>query len=141
MKNKHKRPQHGFGLVETLLTLGALSALSLGIYLVLAPASAAAQAKREQDNLRDLSTAVDQSFGLLGSFQGVSASRVVEDGLAPTRMVEGDTLRTSWGTSVTIAPHAVKAAADGFVVVYPFAPADVCPRLAAAVARRLRHPR
>lgn len=135
MKNKHKRPQHGFGLVETLLTLGALSALSLGIYLVLAPASAAAQAKREQDNLRDLSTAVDQSFGLLGSFQGVSASRVVEDGLAPTRMVEGDTLRTSWGTSVTIAPHAVKAAADGFVVVYPFAPADVCPRLAAAVSR------
>ena len=47
MKNKHKRPQHGFGLVETLLTLGALSALSLGIYLVLAPASAAAQAKVE----------------------------------------------------------------------------------------------
>ena len=35
MKNKHKRRANGFGLVETLLTLGALSALSLGIYLVL----------------------------------------------------------------------------------------------------------
>lgn len=127
--------QAGWGLVETMLTLGALSALSLGIYMVLSPASAAAQAKREQYNLRDLSTAVDRSFGLLGSFEGVSASRVLEDGLAPTRMVEGSALRTAWGTSVTIAPHAVKAAADGFVVVYPFAPADVCPRLAAAVAR------
>ena len=40
MKNKHKRRANGFGLVETLLTLGALSALSLGIYMVLAPASA-----------------------------------------------------------------------------------------------------
>ena len=47
MKNKHKRRANGFGLVETLLTLGALSALSLGIYLVLSPASAATQAKRE----------------------------------------------------------------------------------------------
>lgn len=129
------RRQSGFGLVETLLTLGALSALSLGIYLVLSPASAAAKAKVEQDNLRNLSTAVDRSFGLLGNFQGVSASRVVEDGLAPTRMVDGSTLRTAWGTSVTIAPHAVNVPADGFAVVYPFAPADVCPRLAAAVAR------
>ncbi len=127
--------QRGWGLVETMLTLGALSALSLGIYMVLSPASAAAQAKREQDNLRDLSTAVDRSFGLLGSFEGVSASRVVQDGLAPTRMVEGEALRTAWGTSVTVAPHTVNAPGDGFVVVYPFAPADVCPRLAAAVAR------
>ena len=135
MKNMHARRANGFGLVETLLTLGALSALSLGIYLVLSPTSAAAKAKVEQDNLRDLSTAVDRSFGLLGSFQGVSALRVVEDGLAPTRMVDGSTLRTAWSTSVTVAPHTVNAPGDGFVVVYPFAPADVCPRLAAAVAR------
>lgn len=135
MKTTRKRPQPGFGLVETMLTLGALSALSLGIYLVLSPTSAAAKAKVEQDNLRDLSTAVDRSFGLLGSFQGVSAVRVVEDGLAPTRMVDGSNLRTAWGTSVTVAPHTVNAPGDGFVVVYPFAPADVCPRLAAAVSR------
>lgn len=122
---KQKHGQQGWGLVETMLTLGALSALSLGIYLVLAPASAAAQAKREQDNLRDLSTAVDRSFGLLGSFQGVSASRVLEDGLAPTRMVDGSTLRTAWGTSVDIVPHSLNGSGDGFTVVYPFVPADV----------------
>lgn len=61
-------PQKGFGLVETLLTIGALSALSLGIYMVLKPASASAQAKIEQDNLRDLSAAIDRSFGLVGRF-------------------------------------------------------------------------
>ena len=44
-------------------------------------------------------------------------------------------MRTAWGTSVTVAPHTVNAPGDGFVVVYPFAPADVCPRLAAAVSR------
>jgi hypothetical protein len=48
-------------LVETLLTIGALSALSLGIYMVLKPTSASAQAKIEHDNLRDLSTSVNRS--------------------------------------------------------------------------------
>lgn len=127
--------QAGWGLVETVLTLGALSALSLGIYMVLSPTSANAKAKVEQDNLRDLSTAVDRSFGLLGNFHAVSASRLLEDGLAPTRMVDGTTLRTAWGTAVDIVPHAVNAPADGFLIVYPFAPSDVCPRLAAAVSR------
>lgn len=134
MKIKQNRRDNGFGLVETLLTLGAVSALSLGIYLVLSPSSASAKAKVEQDNLRALSTAVDRSFGLLGSFEGVSADRVVSDRLAPSRMVDGAALRTSWGTSVTIEPHSINSAGDGFVVVYPLAPADVCPRLAAAVS-------
>lgn len=64
-----RRQAQGWGLVETLLTLGAISALSLGIYWVLSPASAAAQTKREQDNLRDLSTAVDRSLGCWAAFR------------------------------------------------------------------------
>lgn len=38
--------------------------------------------------------------------------------LAATRMVEGDMLRTTWGRSVTVAPHTVNAPGDGFVVMY-----------------------
>lgn len=132
-----KRPSRGFGLTETLLTLGALSALSLGIYMVLAPASASATAKKEQDNLRDLSGAVDRSFGLLGSYDGVSTSRVEADGLAPPRMLQGGRLRTSWGTGVDVVPHRVREPGDAFLVAYPLAPAAVCARLASAVARNV----
>lgn len=132
-----KRRCAGWGLVETLLTLGAVSALSLGIYLVLAPARANAQAKAEQDNLRDLSAAVERSWGVLGSFQSVSTDRVVADVLMPSRMFDGKTLRTGWGTSVSVLPHSLHAPADGFSVVYPLAPSAVCSRLGAATARNL----
>lgn len=127
--------QGGWGLVETLLTLGALSVLSTAIYIVLGPTSATAQTKREQDNLRDLSLAVESSFGLTGHFSTVSASSVVRDGLAPGRMMDGTRLRTAWGTGVDLAPVSIRAPNDGFSIVYPLAPASVCAKLAAAVAR------
>lgn len=132
---KRAKRQQGMSLLETTLTLGALSALSLGIYMVLGPASATAQAKREQDNLRDISTAVESSFGLLGSFSGVSTSRVVEDRLMPARMRDGDTIRSAWGVAVDIVPHAINRPNDSFLVAYPLTPSGVCAKLAAAVAR------
>ena len=125
----------GFGMVETLLTLGALSALSLAIYMALGPASATAQVKREQDNLRDISTATERSFGLLGSFAGVSTSSLMADGLVPARMRDGSNIRTAWGAAADIFPHSVNRANDSFLVVYPLAPAEVCAKLAAVVAR------
>lgn len=131
-----RHPQRGWGLTETLLTLGAMSAMALAIYAVLGPASASAQVKREQDNLRSLSGAVDKSFGLLGNFSGVSTARVLEDGLAPTGMRSGGDLRTAWGTGVGVHPYAVGGVpGNAFLVSYPLAPAEVCARLASAMAR------
>ena len=131
-----RRPQLGWGLTETLLTLGAMSAMALAVYAVLGPASASAQVKREQDNLRHLSAAVDQSFGLLGNFSGVSTARVLEDGLAPTGMRSGGDLRTAWGTGVGVHPYAVGGVpGKAFLGSYPLAPAEVCARLASAMAR------
>ena len=121
--------------METLLTLGAISALSLGIYMVLSPASASAKSKVEQDNLEDLSQAVERSFGLLGGFESISTLRVVDDNLAPKRMVDGDGLRTAWGTSASVSSESIRNPNDAFVITYPATPADVCSRLAAAVSR------
>ncbi|MGB3394236.1 MAG: type 4 pilus major pilin, partial [Stenotrophomonas sp.] len=128
--------QRGWGLTETMLTLGAMSAMALAIYAVLGPASASAQVKREQDNLRSLSGAVDKSFGLLGNFSGVSSARVLEDGLAPTRMRSGGDLRTAWGTGVGIHPYSVDGVpGNAFLVSYPLAPSAVCAGLASAMSR------
>lgn len=130
-----KHNQNGWGLTETMLALGAMSAMALAIYAVLGPTSASAQVKREQDNLRHLSAAVDRSWGLLGSFEGVSTTKVLEDGLAPMRMRDGGDLRTAWGTGIGVHPHAVSVPNDAFLVSYPLAPAEVCARLASAMAR------
>ncbi|HFK2915795.1 TPA: type 4 pilus major pilin [Stenotrophomonas maltophilia] len=121
--------------METLLTLGAISALSLGIYKVLEPARANAQAKSEHDNLRNLSAAVERSWGVLGSFQGVSTQRVIDDALMPSHMFDGQAIRTKWGTSVSVVPRAVSSPGDASAIVYPLTPADVCSRLVTSVAR------
>lgn len=125
----------GFGLLELLLVLGAISVMTIGIYAVFLPASVNAQVKREQDNLQFLSTRIERSFGLLGSFSQVSTDRVLGDGLAPRRMEQGDDLRTSWGTAVGVHPHAIARPGDAFVITYSLAPADVCTKLSAALAR------
>ncbi|MGB3840404.1 MAG: type 4 pilus major pilin [Rhodanobacter sp.] len=132
----------GFTLIEVLLTVGAVSVLSAAIYLALAPTSATAQVKVEQDNLASLSTAIDRSFGLLGTFAGdpvsgaggATTAQIISDGLAPRRMVSGASLLTAWGTSATIMPAAVARPGDAFVITYPATPADVCAKLAAAVS-------
>ena len=128
------KPQQAFGLVETLLVLGAVSALSLGIYMVFKPASAVAQTKSEQDNLNQLSNAVERSLGLVGTFEGLSASRIVSDRLAPEKMTRSGSLSTAWGAPVSVASATVRSANDAFVVTYPSTPSDVCARLASAVS-------
>ncbi len=122
VKKKPMAQSRGFGLIETLLTIGAISALSLGIYMVLKPASASAQAKTEQDNLRDLSSSIESSFGILGGYQGLSASRVTTDRLAPQRMVDSGVMLTEWGSAVSVAATSVNAANDAFVITYPATP-------------------
>ena len=124
--------QRGWGLTETLLTLGAMSAMALAIYAVLGPASASAQVKREQDNLRSLSGAVDKSFGMLGNFSSVSTSRILDDGLAPTRMRAGGDLRTAWGTGVGVHPYAVDGVPGNAFLALPSIP------MAIAFAKRAR---
>lgn len=126
--------QKGWGLIETLLTLGAITALSAGIYMVLKPTSATAQVQREQTNLRDLSSGIDKSWGLLGSFEDVSASRVLNENIAPGRMRSGNALVTGWGTTVSVAAESIQKPNDAFVVTYPSTPSEVCSQLASAVA-------
>lgn len=132
--------QRGWGLTETLLTLGAIAVMSLAIYAVFKPADATAQVRIEQDNLRVLSRNVDRTFGLLGSFENVSTSRVVKDNLAPSRMLSSDgELRTEWGTTATVRPY--ENAARGiepntaFSVIYPGTSGEVCASLASAMGR------
>lgn len=127
--------QGGWGLTQTLLTVGAISVMSAAIYLALRPADAGAQIKAEQDNLRAVSQSIDRSFGLLGSFEDVSTARVMEDSLAPERMTRGGGLRTQWGSPITVLPFQVDLPNDAFVVSYPDTPADVCSGLAASMAR------
>lgn len=102
----HRRLAGGWGLTETLLTVGAISAMSVAVYMALHSTDAAAQVKIEQSNLRDLSRAVDRSIGLLGSFEGISAARTLDDELAPPACGRPEASKPSGARPCPSAPSA-----------------------------------
>ena len=140
-KNPRMRPlsaaiakQAGFGLTETLLVIGAVSIMSLAVYGIFFASDVTAEVKTEQNNLNQLSTAVDRSFGLTGGFSGLSLSRTQSEGLLPSAYQRSGAVRTEWGTAVDVRANQVVNPNDSFVIQYANVPADACVRLASAMA-------
>jgi len=126
--------QAGFGLTETLLVLGAASVMSLAVYGVFFASDVTAEVKTEQQNLNQLSTAVERSFGLTGGFSGLSLSEVQAENLLPATYRRSGTVQTEWGSTVALRPNNVARANDSFVIDYGNVPAKACSKLAAAMA-------
>ena len=123
-------------MLETLLTLAGLTVLSVVAFASYSHVSAKSKVSDESDNLRELSTKVESSFGLLGTFAGVSANAIVRDGLAPTRLTDGEGLLTNaWGGEVTVEPYTVTRFGDGFSIVHHRVPARSCADFVAVNAR------
>lgn len=116
----------GLGMVETLLTLAGLTVLSVVAFASYSHVSAKSKVSDESDNLRELSMRVEKSFGLLGTFAGVSANAIVRDGLAPTRLTDGEGLLiNAWGGAVTVEPYTVVTSALPLTAPAETEPADV----------------
>ncbi len=128
------RNRNGWGLVETLLTLGTITALSAGIYMVFPPANASAQTRAEQQNIGELSQMVENAFGLTGTFEHVNTQRLISERLIPTGMLAGGRLNSSWGGSVVVEPYAVRFLGDAFAITYTNTSKEVCNRLSAAAS-------
>jgi type II secretory pathway pseudopilin PulG len=73
----------GFTLTETLLALGVVTAATGAMFLFFGQVDAKAKLASETRNLRELSRRIESSFGMVGTFRGVSTTAVVVDGLAP----------------------------------------------------------
>lgn len=132
MKNKIIKKHTGWGLIETLLTLGTISALSVGIYMTFAPTDATAKTKSEQENLRMFAENIGGAYGLLNNYGDVTNSKLISEKLVPNRLVQNNELVSSWGSNITITPYRVIADNDAFIVNYLNTPKEICNRLAAA---------
>lgn len=123
-------------MVETLLTLAGLTVLSVVAFASYSHVSAKSKVSDESENLRELSSNVENSFGLLGNFAGVSANAIVRDGLAPTRLTRGEGwLTNAWAGAVTVEPYTVTRFGDGFSIVHHQVPARSCADFVAVNAR------
>lgn len=126
--------QAGFGLTETLLVIGAVSIMSLAVYGIFFASDVTAEVKTEQNNLNQLSTAVDRSFGLTGGFSGLSLDRAQQEGLLPSTYQRSGATRTEWGSTIDVRANTVARANDSFIIDYASVPANACSKLAAAMA-------
>lgn len=124
----------GFGLMETLLVLGAISVMSLAVYGIFFSSDVAAEVKAEQNNLNSLSTAIDRSFGLTGGFGGLSMQELTAEKLLPAAYSQSGSPSTKWGGNVAVRPNAVGHANDSFVIEYSQVPSTACAKLASAMA-------
>lgn len=125
---------HGFSLLEASLALAAAAAIGTAAFLVFRPSSTVAAVRVEQANLRDLSQAVETSFGLVGGFNGVTTARASADGLVPSAMTRSGSILTTWGGAVEISAAQAVQPNDAFAIAYPAVPSEACVSLAGAVA-------
>ncbi|MBH1539562.1 hypothetical protein I5U03_18935 [Stenotrophomonas maltophilia] len=134
--SKGVRSSLGFTLTEALLALGVVTAATGTMFLFFGQVDAKAKLASETRNLRELSRRIESSFGMVGTFRGVSPTAVVVDGLAPdSQLGAGESVLTNaWGGAVNVQPYTVDRFGDSFSVSYAGLPRQACVDLVAANA-------
>ncbi|HHA2721260.1 TPA: type 4 pilus major pilin [Stenotrophomonas maltophilia] len=138
----HARPRRrssapGFGLVELLLALGAAAAMGAAALFFYPRVQTRVNVATDVENLRALASAIDRSYGVIGTYRNVSASSVVEDNLAPADFRKasfGSALSNAWGGPIAITPSTVRRFGDSFTVAFSGVPRRACVPFLSAVA-------
>jgi len=130
--NKHARPRRrspapGFGLVELLLVLGVAAVIGAAGLIVYPRVQTRSHVAQDVENTRALATAIDQSYGVIGSFKAVSATAVVADNLAPADLRRGSSALThAWGGPMSVTPSTVRIFGDSYAVGFSGVPRRAC---------------
>lgn len=130
-------PAPGFGLAELLLTLGAAAAMGAAALFFYPRVQTRVHVATDVENLRTMASAIDRSYGVVGTFRNVSASSVVEDNLAPSdfrKASSGSALTNAWGGPISITPSTVRRFGDSFTVAFSGVPRRACVPFLSAVA-------
>ncbi|MHC9013810.1 type 4 pilus major pilin [Stenotrophomonas bentonitica] len=122
-----KEKNRGFGLNELLISIGLVSALGAAAFMIYFPAKARAQVKAETGRNTELVSAIRSSFGVVGTYEGVSAERLIEDQLVNPSAVQGAAkLGNAWGGNTYIQALGIVRFGDSFSVEYTKVSADSC---------------
>lgn len=130
-------PAPGFGLAELLLTLGAAAAMGAAALFFYPRVQTRVHVATDVENLRAMASAIDRSYGVIGTYRNVSASSVVEDNLAPPdfrKASSGSALTNTWGGPIAITPSTVRRFGDSFTVAFSGVPRRACVPFLSAIA-------
>jgi type II secretory pathway pseudopilin PulG len=121
-----KRRQKGFTLAEILFGLVIIIAGAVIALTAFNQANSSQEGKEAQDQITQILGAVRKVYPG-PSYNGVSATSLVNRGVAPSTMVSGTTLVNTYGGTVTLAAASVASGTDNAVTItFPQVPRAEC---------------
>lgn len=108
----------GYGLIETIITLGAAILLVAGALTVYRALTGSHSAHRTAQHVISLTESINRAWSSSSDYSGISNSRVVLDNLLPDGLeVQGTepTIRTEFGGRLYVDPAALNSSPDGGV--------------------------
>lgn len=124
----------GWGLVETLLTLGTISALSIAVYMTFGPTDVSAKVKAEQTNMSSLAQNIQNSYGTLNNYSAVSNNTALQDNIFPKELIRENSAQSGWGSAIVVQPHTVNNPNDSFSINYQKVSKEICSKLTSAAS-------
>lgn len=129
------RRHPGFSLTEVMMGLGIVTSLGAAVYWFYNSTTLNARVKQEQSHVNAMVDSANKAFGRVGSFEGMTNQRAMQEGWAPKEMIRAGALRNAWDTPVTLSAQAVNGRANaGLRLTYADLPPEACSKLATAIA-------
>lgn len=121
--------QRGMTLLETVLVLVIGLVLVFGILSFSKSTSQSASVFNETKALQAVTAGVKTLYPGSSVYTGLTASMLITGNKVPTNMVNGTSLKHSWGDAVTVAPDATQ----GYNITYVNVPTAACLEFTTAV--------
>lgn len=118
--------QTGYSLTELLIAAGIISAVGAVAFVLYQPVKARAQTRAESERLNDLATEIHQAFGIVGSYEGVSSERLMEERFIKPEQFQNGKIRNEWGGVVDAQPFGIRHFGDAFTLDYTNVSAASC---------------
>ncbi len=118
--------QTGYSLTELLIAAGIVSVMGAVAFVLYQPVKARAQTRAESERLNNLSSEIQQAFGVVGSYEGVSSERLIEERFIKPEQFQNGKIRNEWGGVVDAQPFGIRHFGDAFTLDYTSVSAASC---------------
>lgn len=133
------RKARGLTLIEILIALVIAAGLLFGIFFLVNIANDRTIVREETQVFNSMINDVRTKFRAQGTYAGITPAIMIQLGIVPPNMINGNVIRTGWNTNLAVAPINLNGQAnDGIAFTYTL-PRRSCPDFVdgvqAAVAR------
>lgn len=128
------RARAGFGLLEVILVFVLVIAAAAVTFVMFESARPSADVNTATANLSSLTSNIKGAYGIGHSYQGLSATGLIQNKLVPTAMVNGTSLQNFWSGGVLVNDSGASDRYQHFIITYEGVPANACLKFALGAA-------